>query len=75
MLWARLLIACQRTQCSAVRIDHSIWRGNMEYSLLVLNDRKLSRRPESSVLFQVSEGHKLTNMLIEQVLNCQNITV
>src|SRR5207302_689424 len=56
MLWAPLLTACQRTQCGAVRIDHSIWRGNMEYSLLVLNDRERSRCPESSILFQESEG-------------------
>jgi hypothetical protein len=47
----------------------------MEYSLLVLNDCVRSGCPESSILFQASEWRKLTNVLIQQVLNFQNIAV
>ena len=65
----------QGTQRSAVRIDHSIRCRNMEYSLLVLNDRGRSRRPESPILLQASEGRQLTNMLIQQALNRQNVVV
>ena len=65
----------QGTQRSAVRIDHPIRRRNMEYALLVLNDREGSRRPEPPVLLQASEGRQLTNMLIQQALNRQNVAV